>query len=120
MPTKKAKVANFTIPLWRWDVLIIAGDKDKSNKFLNKIDPNLFIGEFDQGSCFTRPDSGVIVWVDSLKNVPTLVHEILHAVFAVLSFRGLEHSKKSEEAYTYTVSHLLGEILAHKKWKEIK
>lgn len=61
----------------------------------------------------------VVIWIRDIKNIATLVHELMHAVFFIFRDRGIVLTRESEEAYTYTTAHLLRKIMAQKKWKSV-
>lgn len=58
----------------------------------------------------------VMVWVHDIRDVATLVHELIHAVWGMMRYRGVTYNHEGEEAYTYTLESLLRKILAQKKW----
>jgi hypothetical protein len=69
------------------------------------------------GHAFVYDGRPAIVWVQSIRDVPVLVHELMHVVFAVLANRGLKPVDDAEEAYTYTLECLLRQVLEHSEWE---
>ena len=54
------------------------------------------------------------IWTSG-RDVPTLAHEVLHAVSYCLRSKGLQLSAETDEAYAYVMGFIMGEIL--KQWK---
>jgi hypothetical protein len=106
------------VPIWNWDVVAFYGtDKAQLQRTLQPLGiacdcPSAI------GHTWVVEDTPVVLWVKDIADTPTLAHEAMHAVFGMLAARGLKHSAESEEAYTYTVSHIL-ESLRKGKWKKV-
>lgn len=48
---------------------------------------------------------------DTVKEaVNTIAHEVIHCVFALTKYVGIKKSSKSEEAYTYLMGYIMGEV----------
>jgi hypothetical protein len=123
MPKKKKKslplkFASFDTLPWHWEVGVAYGPPDKFETFAKEAF-NVSINAFGKGHCYVQEGVPVILWVEFIDDTPTLVHELMHAVFGILQGRGLQHCAESEEAYTYTVGQLLTDILACKTWKKV-
>ena len=59
-----------------------------------------------------------IIWVNKKKNLPSLVHELLHKTFLTLKTAGFELTDESEEAYTYLLTYYLRECLEYYEWNK--
>lgn len=118
----KLKMAVFPNPVWGWDLVVFHGGTfAEVMLYVEK-----FIGiscEYTTealGHCWIDNGKPLAIWIHDLKDIPTLVHELMHATFGMLGRRGLSHSGDSEEAYTYTLQHILTRVLAAKKWATVK
>lgn len=114
------KTKMFDVEPWGCIILFYYGDGKEFERFAKKkfdldIEANGLLGitSFDD-------DLPTIVWVNKIENVPTICHELLHAVSHILRSRGVEHIKETEEVYAYTMSELLRRILSTKKWNNVK
>jgi hypothetical protein len=108
---------------WKWEVCFIQGGTEAQvTKYVQEQgwDGDVSMQDGAMGHCWVRLGSPVVVWVQSVRDVPSLVHEIMHAVFGMFEARGLKHSRESEEAYTYTVEDLLRRVLEAKKWATLR
>lgn len=117
---KALKSAIFRTEPWGWEIALYHGNSNTFTKHVKRqfsIDVDL---EGSLGQTLFKENYPVIIWVESIKNIPTLVHELMHAVFKILGTRGVSLCSESEEAYTYTMSRLLHDVLMTKKWKDIK
>ena len=116
----RLKYAVFSPSPWKWEMCVFhGGTKDQFAASVKKhIDAD--IGDTISGAmgyCYVEMDKPVMVWVHDIGDIPTLVHELIHAVFGMLNGRGLTHSKDSEEAFTYSLEAVLKAIMANKKWE---
>ena len=112
--------AKFHTNPWDWEVGILHGPAEAANAWIEKrIGVSNVIGTQSEGHCYFQENIPIIIWMKDINDIPVLAHEVLHAVFAILESRGLLHCDSSEEAYTYTLSNLLGRILACKEWKRV-
>lgn len=112
------KQAFFMADPWKWEVGIFHGGTGREFAALVKRLADADVGEISgaQGYCFIEDGKPVMVWVHSLADVPTLVHELIHATFGLMRLRGMTYSADGEEAYTYTLEALLRHILNQRKW----
>lgn len=113
------KQAFFMVMPWKWEIGIFHGGTaaDFAAVLKREFDEDLGDISGSQGFCCRKPGQPVLVWVHSLKDTPTLVHELMHATFGIVSGRGVTYSGDSEEAYTYTLENILRQIQAQKTWK---
>jgi hypothetical protein len=109
---------------WKWEICFLqGGTREQLDRYVKEIgwgDDETGLSDGSAGHCWVKAGTPIVVWVESLENVPALVHEIMHAVFGMFEARGLKHSRESEEAYTYTVEDLLRRVLGAKKWCRVK
>ena len=52
-----------------------------------------------------------IIRIDCSKDIPTLTHEVFHAVEFLFERVGIKHSNDSSEAFAYQIKYLMGSIL---------
>lgn len=58
---------------------------------------------------------GGCIWLKDLKSLPCIAHEAFHATYHVMFFLGIKLDDNSEEAYSYYLEWLIGEILKRRK-----
>lgn len=108
------------VPLFPLTITMYSGESDEVNTHfqktykLNLEIPDTYIGCWSQFGC----GCGVI-WVKDHKDIPTLVHEITHAVRASLEHLGITHTADSCETFAYYSEWLVEQWLDNKKWKKI-
>lgn len=112
------KFAIFKTPPWNCDVSVAYGSPELFTKFALEA-YNFKCEIYGLGHTFTETGMPVVIFVEDLKHIPTLVHELMHAVFFILGDRGVGYCAESEEAFTYTVGQLLTDVLACKIWKKV-
>lgn len=109
-----------TVPVsvWNWDVVAFYGtDRAQLQQTLRPL--GISCDDVSAlGQTWIIENAPIVVWVEDITDTATLAHEVMHAVFGMLAYRGLKHSAESEEAYTYTVSYIL-ESLRTGKWKKV-
>jgi hypothetical protein len=115
------EVVALAIP-WKWEVAVLQGGTP--TQIERYVRANGWTGDFTLleshiGHCWVQDGMPVIVWVHAIADVPTLVHELMHAVFGMFAARGLKHGPDSEEAYTYTVEDLLRRVLRAQRWGRV-
>ena len=113
--------AVFKLIPWNWDVVALTGGcPNKLCELVMQLGmPIDDVSDGSTGHTFIYEGKPIIMWVQSLRQLDVLVHEIIHAVFGALDARGLKHCVESEEAYTYTVSELFRQVRACKKWRRV-
>ncbi len=119
---KRARFATFTAQPWRHQIGILHGPVKPCKAWVATTfgkDVAAMIEEGNAGMTYRDRDCPVLIWLKDINSIPTLVHELLHAVFFILEDKGLSLSEDSEEAYTYTTGDLLTQILERKKWKVV-
>lgn len=108
---------------WKWEVCFIQGGTPAQiERYVRQQGwtGDVSMQDGAAGHCWVCLGVPVVVWVASIKDIPCLVHETMHAVFGMFEARGLKHSRDSEEAYTYTVEDLLRRVLGAKKWGVVR
>lgn len=113
------KVIDETLDVWKWQGCVFVGGTSEDFKAWAKkhLDADITTGSNAAGHAYVEYGKPWLVWVDTLKNVPALAHEALHVAAGILEGRGLEYSKASEEAYTYTMEYIIRQALDAKKWR---
>jgi len=113
------KCATFEARPWRWEVIVVhGGTAEMFRAYVTKVTGGSITAvEGFVGYCYITDADPALVWVECLGDVPTLVHELMHAVFGILQARTLKYSPESEEAFTYTVQDLLTQVLRQKTWR---
>lgn len=105
------------IPIFKSGILVIISDKEYFTKQVEIMFPDYNMGQLRDGKCIYQNDGGYnpVLWVDSSfkKNrlIGTLSHELTHAIYWILSDRGIEHTMETEEVYCYMMQFCLEEIL---------
>ena len=112
----------FRLGMWKWDaVVLVGGTHDEVEAEIKRMgieQPN--VGEYSAGHAWVTYGKPCAIWVQTLRDIPCLVHESFHLVHGVLEARGVKHSADSEEAFAYTLEAFLHSILECKKWHEVK
>ncbi|MCQ2231432.1 MAG: hypothetical protein MJZ30_06245 [Paludibacteraceae bacterium] len=115
----------FDLDIFYKDVLVVFGDVDtlKSDLYtyhdksvIDRIVEGMGITPITLGKTTLSIEDGVFfVW---MRNTPKtahdigfLVHELFHAVCAVMEMVGVEPSASSEEVYAYTIGFLTEQVL---------
>lgn len=116
------KVANVTLDIWKWQGCVLVGGKSSEFKDWAKknIGADITTGTNAAGHAYVEYGKPWLIWLDTLANVPALAHEALHVASGILEARGLKFGNDSEEAYTYTMEHIIRQTLAVKKWERIE
>jgi hypothetical protein len=120
--SKALKVGWFRLGMWKWDAVVLVGGTnaqvEAEIKRLGIEQPN--VGEHSAGHAWVTYGKPCAIWVQTLRDIPCLVHEAFHLVHGVLEARGVKHSVDSEEAFAYTLEAFLRGILECKKWSTSK
>jgi len=112
------KTKRIFIPIYGEELfLILGGDLEKVRKYVKKhisddIEDDSYVPTLENvseggidGACFIYDDNTAFIWMQEIdtrsERVSVLAHECLHITFRILTRRGIEHSRESEEAYTY-------------------
>jgi hypothetical protein len=116
------KTIDVDLDIWKWQGCVCVGGTSAdfaawAKKF---IDADITTGSNAAGHAYVAYGKPWLLWVESLKNVAALAHEALHVAAGVLEARGLKHGDQSEEAYTYTMEHIIRRTLAAKKWTKAR
>jgi hypothetical protein len=110
------------LPLWVWaGELVTGGTADDFRDYVKHlIGETPQVGTFSYGHSFMVADKPWFIWVRQAPDPPTLAHEALHIVGGVLEMRGLRWSHDSEEAYAYTLAHIVRAAASPKGWQTIR
>jgi hypothetical protein len=106
---------------WKWEgTVLVGGTSREFAAFAKKqIDADITTGDGAAGHAYVEYGKPWLLWVESLTDVAALAHEALHVAAGVLECRGLKHTDASEEAYTYTMEHIMRTALACRQWKAV-
>lgn len=117
--TRTLKACDVPMPLWKWDGIVLVGGQSADFTAWAKRSLAVDIETRDHAAGHAHVEMGKpwLIWLEALANVPTLAHEALHVTAGVLEARGLKHHESSEEAYTYTMEHIMRTVLDAKKWR---
>lgn len=109
--------------LWGWDgAIVVGGTFHKLTIFLREYiqEAPLVIGQPPPiGYCHLVPAKPWVMWVESLKDPTIVAHEALHITCGVLDSRGVRLVMESEEAFTYTMQHVMRMAYEKKGWKRV-
>lgn len=115
------KSIDVNLAVWKWEGIVLAGGTSADFKAFAKrhIDADIETGAHAAGHAYVEYGKPWLLWVESLSDLPSLAHEALHVAAGVLEGRGCEYNKGSEEAFTYTMEHIIRATLAAKKWQKV-
>jgi hypothetical protein len=107
---------------WKWQGVLVAGGTIAQFAALVKRDAGADIdaSPYSAGHAYVEYGKPWYLWVESIDDVPSLAHEAFHVTSGVLEGRGLKLSHESEEAYTYTLSHILTHAVNRKGWERVR
>ena len=107
---------------WKWQGVLVAGGTIEQFSALVKRDTGAEIdaSPYSAGRAYVAYGMPWYLWVESIDDVASLAHEAFHIVSGVLQARGLKLSRKSEEAYTYTLSHIMTHAVNRKGWERVR
>lgn len=119
MKTPKLKACDVFMPLWKWDGIVIVGGQscDFAAWAKRSLDANITTADHATGHGYVEMGKPWLIWLESIENIPSLAHEALHVTAGVLEARGIWHHESSEEAYTYTMEHIIRTALSTKRWR---
>lgn len=115
MKKTKAKLYQWLIPenVYRYPIrLIICEDHELVTEWLQKnYHPNIrpISAGLSGRTCSVEGGTEIAVWIRSAKNLAVLGHEIIHAVFMILSDKGVPINGENDEAFAYLFEYLFGE-----------
>ena len=109
-----------TLKPWKWEGCVLVGGTSAEFAVWAKkyIDADIETGTNAAVHAHVAYGKPWLLWVATLRDVPALAHEALHVAAGVLEGRGMKFTADSEEAYTYTMEHIIREVLACKRWRE--
>lgn len=121
MKTPALRHATFLLQPWHADVVVLHGGTEGALQAFVHATYGIAYTPNDEtaGHTFIYPSKPVVVWVYKLADVPVLMHELSHAVFAVLRSRGMRTGAATEEAFAYTLEHLATLVLAQSEWAPV-
>lgn len=116
------KSIDVNLDIWKWQGCVLVGGTSAdfaawAKKYLGA---DITTNAGAAGHAYVEYGKPWLIWVESLKNIPTLAHEALHATAGILEGRGLKYDGASEEAYTYTMEHIIRQTLAAKRWRQVR
>lgn len=122
VPMRRLKIVS---DVWQWDGwVVVGGNPTLYGKLTNKA-YGTPIDDYEPeavGCAFAHEGKPWMLWVQDEYDHATLAHEALHITIAVLKSRGVSLGDKSEEAYTYLMTHIVRSVLEAKKkdWKKVQ
>lgn len=116
------KTIDVMLDPWKWQGCVLVGGRssDFSEWAKRCVGCEIETADHAAGHAYVEIGKPWLLWVESLKNIPALAHEALHVTSGILEARGLKHTEASEEAYTYTMEHIIRASLDAKKWREVR
>lgn len=110
--------ASFMLEPWRAEVVVLHGGTEGALQAYMRATYDITYTPDDNtaGHAFMFNGKPAIVWVYALDDVPILMHELSHVVFAVLRSRGMRTGAATEEAFTYTLECLVRLVLEQDAW----
>jgi len=109
------------IPIYDRAVYFYAGNGEETNKHFREEyngDKDLIVENY-LGLTVYLKNGGILVWCRRRTDIPSLVHELHHAVGQVMNFMGMSYSEDSTEAYAYLAGWLAKEWINDDGWKVI-
>ena len=106
--------------LFAFDVITVVGSYDDALKYTLKkfeIDEDFDnnFGFEPRGKCFYRIGCVPIVWIPKIPRTPreiaTLSHEALHAVFHLHEWAGIPVTPETEEMTCHAMAHITNDVL---------
>ena len=118
----RIRCKNIDLEVWKWHGTAFVGGSLAQFASIVKQDVggDVNVEDYHTGYTYLAPGVSWFLWVDSLDNVPTLAHEAFHVASGILEARGLALSRDSEEAYTYTLEHIMRQVLDKHGWRYVK
>lgn len=128
------KSQNTTKPLQRaliqsspynWDIVCLKGGTAKQATDVVEREwgetDTLIYRDTAQGYTWMEKGKVIVVWAKDEYDISTITHELMHATFRIMEGRGVQYSRKGEEAYTYLFSSLVDQWFNPKlKWRRVK
>lgn len=109
------------VPIYKTTLQVLFGDKEEvKDTLVNEYKmPEHIADEFECENCdgmlrYVKPLNDYFLWMPNvpttISNYGTLVHELQHFVFILLDNIGMQHTKESDEAYSYLITYMFCEI----------
>lgn len=124
MPWREIKI---TDPVFKTCISVIIGPASALNEYLDywgiegrEVSPSVDgrMIKVDPGDSERSPDSNMtIIWLKK-RDIPTLVHEVLHHIVKTFDEKNIPMSWDNTEVMSYYAEYLVGEII--KAWKPKK
>lgn len=115
---KAMRCKRVELEIWRWHGLVCqGGSREDFQAFVKRVAHHeITLGAHSCGHAFVAYGEPWLLWVGSLDDVASLAHEALHITSGVLEGRGMKWTNEGEEAYTYTMAHIIRCALARTGW----
>lgn len=115
----KVKVINLAI--WKWDgTVVVCEDRRDYERFALAEGVTLDQYDHSNGHAYVEDAKPWLLWIPKIEMVPELVHEAVHIACGVLDARGMTHRRESEEAYCYTIEHIVRNTLNPDGWSSVR
>lgn len=103
------------VAVWKWGGWVLVGPSKDYPGFMkqqldtvDELKPNI------GGHTTIDEDKPWVLWVPDLCDHAVLAHEAFHVAYAVLDTRGVKLSVDSEEAFAYTIEHVVRTVMEAK------
>lgn len=116
------KETHCKVHTWKADVLLVIGDHElilpwaRDYMFLDRfkeveelIKNDGDIGTKTQGTAYFLEGGGCLIWLKKY-DAGVLVHEIMHAVFHILSTKQVKLNYDTQEVYAYLFEHIFNTL----------
>lgn len=121
---KKPELYRVQIPIYRDTLQFFFGSREDAIEAVKADNVPAHIAESIAEGIREEESKGVylynnaeryhLIWMPEVPRIvdhyATLVHELQHFVFRFLDLRGFEHTDASDEAYSYLLGYVYGEI----------
>jgi hypothetical protein len=98
--------------------VVLIGDREKANICLRKMfggDEDMVVDENCRGMFFELEGKKPAIWLrerpKTAQQIASVAHEAFHATCYFMKLVGIEYCGKSEEAFAYTLDHIIESIL---------
>lgn len=119
LPRLQSKVV--TLGVWKWQGMVLRGGAETEFvAYVKELTGQVIEVTNAAGRAYLRLGIPWFLWVADAQDVPCLAHEALHITGGLLDIRGLKYSADSEEAWTYTMEHIIACALESKGWETVR
>lgn len=111
METKKLKIKQIDIPVYKAKIYICTGDYDDYCDYISEIKNVSREDLCAYGSLAQCNDFGLsqYCWIGNSADIAIVVHELSHAIFGIMKYLGLDIN--DEEVFCYMLEYAFNEFL---------